>query len=185
MSSYQPYPTGGQQPYPSGGAGGGQVAQQPAQPSKVRIAMWLMYAGAALSLISAILVLALGSRIKNSIHNALVKNNATLAREGKKQLTASQMHTVANAYVVIIVIVLLIAVALWIWMAWANGKGKSWARIVASVLFGLNTIFLLIGISRAGSSTLFTGLGWLIGLAAIILLWMRESSAYFKPRQMY
>jgi hypothetical protein len=180
--SYQPYPTGGYQSYP---AGGGQMAQRPPQPSSVRIAMWLMYAGGALSLLSAILVLALGSRIKTDVDNALVKNNATLASEGKKTLTLSQIHSIASAYVVIIVVVLLISVALWIWMAWANGGGRPWARIVASVLFGLNTVFLFIGISRAGSSTLFTGLGWLIGLVAIIMLWQRASSAYFRPGPTY
>jgi hypothetical protein len=181
--SYQSYPTGGgYQSYP---AGGSQTAQRPPQPSSVRIAMWLMYAGGALSLLSAILVLAIGHRIKTDVDNALIKNNATLAREGKKTLTLSQIHSVASAYVIIIVIVLLIAVALWAWMAWANGRGRPWARIVASVLFGLNTIFLIFGISRAGSSTLFTGIGWLIGLAAIIMLWRRASSAYFKPGPVY
>ncbi len=180
--SYQPYPTGGYQPYP---AGGGQMAPRPPQPSSVRTAVWLMYAGGALSLISAILVLALGGRIKSAVNKALVKNNATLSSEGKKTLTLSQIHSIASAYVVIIVVVLLIAVALWAWMAWANGRGRPWARIVASVLFGLNTLFLLYGISRAGTSTLFTGLGWLIGLAAIIMLWQRASSAYFKPGPAY
>ncbi len=180
--SYQPYPTGGYQSYP---AGGGQMAQRPPQPSSVRIAMWLMYAGGALSALSAILILAISSRIKSDVETALTKNNATLASEGKKTLTLSQIHSVATAYVVIIVVVLLISVALWVWMAWANGRGRPWARIVASVLFALNTIFLVFGISRAGSSTLFTGLGWLIGLAAIIMLWQRASSAYFKPGPMY
>lgn len=181
--SYQPYPTGGAQPYPA--SGGTQMAQRPPQPSSVRIAMWLMYAGGALSALSAILILALGSRIKSDVDNALIKNNATLASEGKKTLTLSQIHSVATAYVVIIVVVLVIAVALWVWMAWANGKGKPWARIVASVLFGLNTVFLIIGVTRAGTSTLFTGLGWLIGLAAIIMIWQRASSAYFKPGPLY
>jgi hypothetical protein len=181
--SYQPYPTGGDyQPYP---AGGSQAAQQPPQPSSVRTAMWLMYAGAALSAISVVLVLALSGHIKSAIDKALIKNNATLSSEGKKTLSLHTIHNIASAYVLIIVIVLLISVALWIWMAWANGRGRPWARIVASVLFGLNTIFLLFGISRAGTSTLFTGLGWLIGLVAIIMLWRRDSSAYFKPGPKY
>ncbi len=176
--SYQPYPTGGYQSYP---AGGGQMAQRPPQPSSVRTAVWLMYAGGGLSLLSAIIVLALSGRIKTDVDNALIKHNATAA----KKLTLSQIHSVASAYVVIIVVVLLISVALWVWMAWANGRGRPWARIVASVLFGLNTIFLLVGVSRAGSSTLVSGIGWLIGLVAIIMLWQRASSAYFKPGPTY
>jgi len=31
-------------------------------------------------------------------------------------------------------------VALWLWMARANGRGRSWARIVSTVLFGWLTL---------------------------------------------
>ena len=34
----------------------------------------------------------------------------------------------------------LVAAALWLWMARANGHGRSWARILATVLFGLATL---------------------------------------------
>ncbi len=177
--SYQPYPAGGSyQPYP---AGGGPAAQQVPQPSSVRTAVWLMYGGAVLSAITAILVLVLGGRIKKAIGKAAVKTNATLIREGKKPLTLSQIHSLETALVGIVVIVLVISVILWVFMAWANGRGKAWARIVASVLFGLNTLYLLLVVSRAGTSVLFVALGWLLGLGAIIMLWRRESSAYFKP----
>jgi hypothetical protein len=177
--SYQPYPTGGYQQYPGGA--GQQMAQQPPRPKSVRTAVWLMYVGAALSAISVILVLALSNKIKNAVIKAANTANATRISKGQKPLTTSQIHDLASAYVVIIVVVLVISIALWLLMAWANGKGRPWARITASVLFGLNTIFLILGVSRAGTSTLFTGLGWLIGLAAIVFLWRRESSAYFKP----
>jgi phosphoglycerol transferase MdoB-like AlkP superfamily enzyme len=180
--SYQPYPTGGSyQPYPGGG---GQMAERPPQPSSVRTAVWLMYGGAALSAISAILVLALSSRIRSAIRTALLKANVTLRKQGKTPLTATQIHSAESVFIGIIVVILLVSIILWVWMAWANGRGRPWARIVASVLFALNTIFLFLGISRAGTSTLFTGLGWLLGLGAIILLWRRESSAYFKPGTM-
>jgi small-conductance mechanosensitive channel len=180
--SYQPYPTGGQyQPYP---AGGGQMSERPPQPSSVRTAVWLMYGGAALSALSAILVLALSSRIRSAVRTALLKANVTLRNEHKTPLTAAQIHSAESAFIGIVVVILLISIVLWVWMAWANGRGRPWARIVASVLFALNTIFLFVGISRAGTSTLFTGLGWLLGLGAIIMLWRRESSAYFRPGTM-
>jgi len=179
--SYQPYPTSGNyQAYP----GGGQIAPRPPQPSSVRTAVWLMYGGAALSAISAIIIFALSGRIKSAIGKAAVKQNATLQSEGKTTLTPSQIHTLETASIAVVVVILLIAVALWVWMAWANGRGSSWARIVASVLFGLNTIYLLLVVSRAGTSTLFVGLGWLLGLGAIIMLWRRDSTAYFKPGMM-
>jgi hypothetical protein len=139
-----------------------------------------MYAGAALSAISAILVIVVSSTIKNAIIKAANKANATNASEGKKTLTATQIHDVANVVVVIALVILLIGVALWLWMAWANGRGSNWARIVATVLFGLNTIYLVLVVARAGTSTLFVALGWLVGLGAIIMLWQRDSTAYFQ-----
>jgi hypothetical protein len=181
--SYQPYPGGGSyQPYPGQNqsyADGNQVGRPP-RPQSVKYAVWAMYVGAALSAISAILELALSSRIKNAIRTALIKANATAAREGKKQLTATQIHDLESAVVVLSVAVLLIGVALWLWMAWANNRGRSWARVVASVLFALNTLYLILVVSRAGSSTLFVGLGWLAGLVAMIMLWRRDSTAFFK-----
>jgi tryptophan-rich sensory protein len=73
-----------------------------------------------------------------------------------------------------------VALGLWLLMAWANGNGRSWGRITATVLFALNTIFLVISFTRPSS-----GLGvavmllvWLIGLGAIILLWRKETTDY-------
>ena len=65
-------------------------------------------------------------------------------------------------------------------MAVTNKAGKSWARIVATVLFGLDTLFLLLGVARAGAAagTLVSILIWLIGLGATILLWRKDSSEY-------
>ena len=59
--------------------------------------------------------------------------------------------------------------------------GKSWARIVATVLFGLDTLFLLLGVARAGAAagTLVSIVTWLIGLGAIVCLWRRDASEYF------
>src|SRR5215469_12243522 len=137
--SYQPYPSGGAyQPYP---AGSGQLGQRPEQPTSVRNAVWLMYGGAALSALSAILVLALSSSIRTA--------------EGKTPLTLAQIHSVENVTIAVLVVVLLIGVGLWVWMAWANGRGRNWARIMASVLFGLNTIYLVLSVSRAGLSVIF------------------------------
>jgi len=175
--SYQPYPSGGAyQPY---SAGSGQLGQRPEQPTSVRNAVWLMYGGAALSAISAILVLALSSAIRTAEGKALVnarKQNGT-------PLTAAEIHSVENVTIAVLVVVLLIGVGLWVWMAWANGRGRNWARIMSSVLFGLNTIYLVLSVSRAGLSVIFIGLSWLLGLGAIILLWRRESAPYFQARR--
>ena len=80
-----------------------------------------------------------------------------------------------------IVLTGLIGVGLWLWMARTNGAGKSWARVVASVLFALNTLSVLTSIARpsAAVTRIFGLLVWLVGLGAIVLLWQRDSSEYF------
>jgi hypothetical protein len=157
------------QPYPSGGQGPVAPPQAPA-PQPVTTAVRLMYAGAALSAIEIILGLATMGSLKSAI------------RSQYPGYTASQIHTAQVAAIVAAVVIGAIAIGLWLWMAWANGKGKSWARIVATVLFALNTIDLLTLIARPHSalSLVFALLVWLAGLGAIFFLWQRESSAYFQ-----
>jgi hypothetical protein len=66
-------------------------------------------------------------------------------------------------------------------MALTCKAGKNWARIVSTVLFVLDTLFLLLGLARAGAaaSSLVSILTWLIGLGAVIFLWRKDSSEYF------
>ena len=78
----------------------------------------------------------------------------------------------------------LIGAALWLWMAQSCRAGKSWARIVSTVLFGIDTLSVIASFARVtngAAGRIFSIVIWLVGLAAIILLWQRESSAYFGP----
>jgi hypothetical protein len=85
---------------------------------------------------------------------------------------------------------LVIASGLWLWMAWANKSGRPWARMTATVFFGLLTAgdladlikFLTEGISLAIGVVLFLSfllVYWLAGLCAVVLLWQRSSSDYY------
>ena len=162
---YQPYPSGGQEPN----------RQQPtAAPNSVRTAVKLMYGGATLSAIAIILELVSIGNLKSAIKKA------------DPSFTPAQIHNAEIFGVALVVVVGLIGIGLWLWMAWANGRGKNWARIVASVLFGLNTLDLLLSFTRphASLSLLFELLVWLVGLGAIVLLWRKESSAYFQAPQL-
>jgi len=174
--TYQPYPGGGsKQPYPAGGSSN--LAERPPQPQSARIAVILMYAGAALSAISLIITLALSGRIKSAVGTAArkVKTN--------KPLTLAQIHSIENFYLILIVVILVISIGLWLWMAWANGRGKGWARILSSVFFGFNTLWLVVSVGRTGGPAIFIGVGWLIGLAALIFLWRRDTTQYIAESQ--
>jgi hypothetical protein len=157
---YQPYPQGGEMPPDP-------TRHDPPRP--VRTAVMLMYVGAALSAVSLIVTVLSFHAIERVIRNA------------SSTLTAQQVHNDAIVAVTIAVVESLIAIGLWLLMAWGNKNGQSWARIVATVLFGLNTLFLLLSFVRAtvSLSLAFSVLVWLIGLGAIVLLWRKESSQYF------
>lgn len=174
--TYQPYPTG------SGSSEAPGLVARPPRPAALRNAVRLMWVGAALSLISVISTLAFSSKIKSAINTAAIKANATRQSTGKTVMTTSQIHTLANATVIFLAVAGIIAVLLWVWMAWANNKGRNWARIVATVLFGLNTISLILEAGRASVTIIFVALGWLVGLAAIVLLWRKDTSAYVRPQ---
>jgi len=175
--TYQPYPGGGggNMQYPAGG--GGNLAGRPPQPQSVRIAVILMYAGAAFSAISLVVSLALSGRIRSAVGTAARKVKTS------KPLTVSQIHAIENFYVGLIIAVLLISIALWLWMAWANGRGKGWARILSSVFFGFNTLWLVVSVGRTGGPAIFIGIGWLVGLAAVIFLWRRDTTQYIAQSQ--
>ena len=162
--SYQPYPTGG---------GGNQMTERPSAPQSIQNAVKLMYVGAGLSAVSLIVGLLTISSLKTAIENA----NRTAA----KPLTASQLHTAESVGIASIVVLGLLGIGLWLWMARANGSGKSWARVVASVLFGLNTLGLFSVIARPNSAAtkIFDVLVWLVGLGAIVFLYRKDSSEYF------
>lgn len=142
--------------------------ERPPAPRSVQNAVKLMYAGAAASTVSLVIFAA-------SI-GAIRAENA----KAKTHLSSSQL----NQFIITSIIYAVIGVALWLWMARANGEGRSWARIAASVLFFLATLDLygLINYPKTVLSLALPVLTWLVGLGAVILLWRRESSAYFKPR---
>ena len=134
-----------------------------------------MYVGAAASLIGIIVDLSTYSSLQNAI--------ATPQRKNGKLLTHAQVVDLAHVEVVALVVVGLIAAGLWIWMARSCRAGKSWARIVSTVLFAISTIgaFVSIGggsVVAGGATRIYGFVVWIVGLVAIVLLWQRASSDY-------
>jgi len=105
-----------------------------------------------------------------------------------RDYTVTQVNNAEHVAIGIFIVGGLLGAALWIWMAQANKAGKSWARIVATVLFAIDTLSVALGTSAVSSGTAPRVYGlvvWLIGLAAVILLWQRPSSDYFKGTPQY
>jgi hypothetical protein len=162
---YQPYPSSGQSAEP----------ERPPAPAPVRTAVKLIYAGAAIwtvVLISALVLIIAGSKA------------------GHATLNGHPLHG-RSVPVTVAAVFGLVVIALWLWMARATGQGRNWARILSTVLFGLATLQLrgvfAVQLSHLGAGLIMLGvivpvLGWLVGAAAVWLLWRPASSAFFKPQ---
>ena len=160
------------QPYPSGGKNVIEP-ERPPEPVSVQRAVRLMYAGAAVSTVSLIISLISIGGTKSEIHKQ---------RPG---LSATQVHQLEVLIIGLAVVSGLVGIGLWLWMAQKTGQGRNWARIFSSVLFGLATIDLY-GVLREPKTVIglvFPVLTWLVGLGAIILLYQKESTAFFRPVQ--
>ena len=166
--------------------GRGQPAQQaPLEtPATVRRAVRFMQVGAVGGALSLIF---------NVIGSFSLKSNMLTANAAKlkdHQVTASQISNTATALIVYTIIVGLVSIGLWLWMARMNAAGRSWARITASVLFALWSLYTysVIGELHGGVTitvTLIISLVliialWVVGLATIFQLWRPASTAYYK-----
>jgi len=163
---YQSYPGGAPAPEQYG---------QPASPApqSVTRAVQLMYAGAVASLIGIVI----GLTTTGSLRSDIQKRSPTM--------TPAHVTDAVHLEIGFAIVGGLIAAALWIWMAQSNKAGKSWARILSTVLFAISTISALASLAGGalaggGASRIYGIVVWLIGLAATILLWQRASSNYFK-----
>ena len=137
-----------------------------ALPSSMVNAVRLMYAGAAYTLIYAIgVVVVASSIIKDHPYDAVGR-------------------TGLGAVVVLTVLVSLIEIALWLGIARACKNRRNGARVTGTVLFGIHTFGLLAVLGHSSSgigvTKVLTSISWLIACGAVVFLWQRPSSAFFR-----
>ena len=144
----------------------------------VRAAVKLMYAGAAVSTVNLIILMALIGDAK--AYHAMLGYH----------LTAAQVSRLTTLFITVSILWALVPIALWLWMARACGRGRNWARIVSTLLFGVATLDLtgVFGPRGFRVSLVLTVFGptipvlyWLVGLAVVWLLWRPASRAFFRP----
>jgi hypothetical protein len=145
----------------------------------VRAAVRLMYAGAAVSTVNLIMLLALIAVIET--YHAVLGHHLTVAQ-------VSQFNTLA---ITVWIVWSMLPIALWLWMARMCGCGRNWARIVSTVLFGAATLNLTgafrwpPGIQLSLVPMVYGPtvpvLYWLVGLTVVWLLWRPASRAFFRP----
>jgi len=139
-------------------------------PMPVARAVQLMFIGAALSIIGLIVTVANKDAIRDQ------------ALEGNPR--PEDVDTIVNATLAFSIVLGLIFTALWIGLALMVRRGKNWARIVTWVLAGLGVLFTLPSLFNPlnALSLTLSIIGGLLDVAIIVLLAMRQSNEFFKPR---
>jgi hypothetical protein len=185
MSQQQPGPNPAFPQYPGGAVG---LPPSPPLPQSVRRAHYCILAGGVLAVLGIVATLTQTNAIRGVLETSDPNSDQ------------NTINSLVTATIVIACVFGLVEVGLWVWMAFATKAGKNWARVLSTVLFGLNALSTLISTlaysansaSSSSASTFSSSdttigqvaawLEFLAGLAAIILLWNRQSSPYFRPR---
>jgi hypothetical protein len=157
---YQPYPGGAELP----------ELQRPSAPPSVQNAVKVMYVGAATSLLGIIIDILTVSATKTAIEKR------------SPNLSVSQINSSQHVLVAGFIAGGVIAAVVWIVLARASAAGQNWARITGTVLFAISTVDAIVGLTApvAALVKIWTVLVWLVALTAIVFLWRRSSTAYFK-----
>jgi hypothetical protein len=154
-------------------------------PPSVRNAVRLMYAGAAIETVNAILLVAY---IHSQFQSFYSQHRGVLATFPQVGPIFAAVHWTEASILSTIVVFAAIRIGMWLWMASRNNAGRRWARILSAILLGISTPALIADLARglrlhavAWPRILETAI-WLIGVCAIALLLRRASSEFFTAR---
>jgi hypothetical protein len=138
-------------------------------PRSIVNAVRLMYAGAASAVLNAIVG---SAAVFRTVHEVF---------GGTTGVNQNTVNTVTAVDVTVTIFFGLAGTALWLWMARANRQGRSWARILSTTLFAILTLTLPLTFLQIPYLPLWvTALAqWALAVAALVLLWVRPSGAYF------
>lgn len=147
------------------------------QPSSVAIAVRLMWIGAVLSVIPVLVIPTLRDGIRTEL-------------EKDELLSSGDIDAAVGVAIAVGIVGGLVGTGLWIWMAVMNGRGRSWARVTATVFGGLylamNLIGLLgddaFGVQQSGPIVVLTVITMVVALTTIVFLWQPTSSTWFEAR---
>jgi hypothetical protein len=157
------------QPYPGSDTQLPELHRPPAPPS-VLTAVKVMYVGAAASLLGIIIDILTVSATKIAIEKR------------SPHMSVSQINSSQHVLVAGFIAGGVIAAVVWIVLARGSKAGHNWARITGTALFALSTVDTIVGLTAPVASPvkIWGGLVWLVALTAVVFLWRRSSTAYFK-----
>ena len=149
------------------------TAPPPVVPSTVSTAVKAMYIGAVGSVVTAVADIATEKMLRYDLEHSIPRQSS------------ATINVVLHEEVVLSIVLGVVSVALWLVVAHACKKGKTWGRTLASVLFALSTLSHLAGpvglrLHGASAAVIVGLLEWLVGLVAIVYLWLPTSRTYFE-----
>jgi hypothetical protein len=171
-------PAYGQQPYGQQPYGQSPYAQYPSEqpqtagstgvPQLVNISFWLLIASAAIFVISMLTGL---TQLDDPVFRQTFEDQ--MAAGGASGVTYEDIKGIIAGTLVVFAI---IGAGLYLLVAFFVRKGKNWARILGTVFAALS-VFGLFGIPSLAT------VGTLLGIAAIVLLYLPASAPYFRKQQ--
>lgn len=135
-----------------------------ARPQKVEIAFWLIIAAGVLNLVASLLGAALVG--DTAQYRDLVRQ---VEQSGGTEDSLRSMITVMS------IVIGVIQLGLYLLVAFFVRKGANWARI-------LGTVFAALSLFSLVSGNVLNIIVVLMGIAAIVLLYLKDSSPYFAKR---
>jgi hypothetical protein len=145
--------------------------QRPDPPASLLWAVKAMYAGAVIASIHAVIYVVTAGAQKTAI-------------EAKHpHMSPSTLSAVTTGAVIFEAVIAVLSAVLFVWIARSCLKGRNGARITGTVFWIVAVLFTAYSLGPGAVTTLAAVVIVvvdLIGLAAVVLLWLRSSSAYFR-----
>ncbi|WP_284975542.1 hypothetical protein [Arthrobacter sp. efr-133-TYG-104] len=135
-------------------------------PQLVNVSFWMLLGCALLTLISLPLTIVM---LNSSAGQSMVEQAIQAQGTQDPAVTVSNLINLAITFLVIISIIM---IGLYTLVAFKIRRGKNWARILGTVLAALS----LLGLAQLGLTTITI----LLGIAAIVLLYLPSSAPYFR-----
>ncbi|MFD1213857.1 hypothetical protein ACFQ36_17615 [Arthrobacter sp. GCM10027362] len=163
-------PVPGQYGYPSSQPQ--YAATKPMPPREVMIAFWLILAAAVLNIVNSFVLAGMATQLVNEAWNDPGFQAQLREAAGGQDISSITPEMISGTMGAGLVVGALIAAVLYLLVAFNVKAGRNWARILGTVFAVLSLFLLTLGIPGV--------ITFLLGVAAIVLLFLPVSSAYFK-----
>ncbi|MCG2623504.1 hypothetical protein LVY72_16525 [Arthrobacter sp. I2-34] len=141
-------------------------------PREVLIAFWLIIAAAVVNLVNSFILAGTAHQAISAVWNdPAFQDQLRQAAQGQ-DISSITPDLVAGMVGTMYIVGALIAAALYLLVAFGVKAGRNWARILGTVFAVLSLVLLAFGVLGV--------LTFLLGAAAIVLLFLPVSSAFFK-----